>query len=69
MTNPKKPGYYLLLVYEWVGLPRERPAKPEWFRRHWNGSKWQRIRYEWDTGLYENFEPVMWAPLPEVPEI
>jgi hypothetical protein len=64
--NPTKPGRYLVLAYEWVGLQRERPEKPEWFIRHWRDGDWERQRYYWDTGGYENFEVVRWQDLPPI---
>lgn len=64
--NPKIPGTYLLLAYEWVGLGSDKPAKPSWAIRKWDGKHWERERYTFDTGNYENFEFVRWADLPPV---
>ena len=70
-TWPKKGGKYLLRFYEWVGLPKDKPAEPDWDCRTWHperiehGKKirasWGRKAYYWDTGGYENFEPLAWA--------
>lgn len=68
MDNPTKPGKYLLLAREWVGLEDQRPEKPEWSIRRFEKGQWQTAKYYFDTGGYENFEPVRWQELPPVNE-
>jgi hypothetical protein len=63
-TPPDKPGSYLLLAWEWVGVYSDRPRDPRWRIRHWDGARWESERYTFDTGNYENFEPYAWSRLP-----
>lgn len=66
IPNPSKPGDYLVLAFEWVGLPKDRPEKPSWKVRHYYLTGWELTRYQWDTGGMENFEVVHWTYLPQV---
>jgi len=62
--SPPAPGRYLVLVYDWCGMPTEKPKQPDWQIRPWSGTHWVRPRYTFDTGGMENFEVVGWLPLP-----
>ena len=64
-TNPVKHGRYLALVYEWVGLPKDKPKEPEWVIKHFTGY-WPKQKYYFDTGNYENLEVVAWMELPGI---
>ena len=64
MNNPEKAGRYLVLVYDWVGFPKDKPQKPEWGIFHWSGKHWVRPQRYWDTGGLENFEVVRSSDLP-----
>jgi hypothetical protein len=64
-VNPSVDGLYLLLSYEWIGTPEDKPKRPYWqIRRYWASSGWEHRRWGVDTGGYDNFEAVMWEPLP-----
>lgn len=64
--KPKTEGFYLCLAYEWVGLERDKPKKPDWKVRYYAAKNWERRNYTFDTGCLENFEAVEWSELPEV---
>lgn len=61
---PHEHGHYLVLVYEWVGLPNKKPSLPEWTIKYYSG-KWPKQHYYSDTGGYENLEVVAWMALPQ----
>jgi len=62
--NPKRPGKYLALCFEWVGGIDRKPADPSWSIRRWDGQNWSRKHYTFDTGGCEEFEAVAWCNLP-----
>ena len=64
--DPTADGVYLLLSYEWVGHAEDKPKNPYWhLRRYTTACGWEKRRWGFDTGGYENFEAVRWEPLPD----